>query len=271
MWYSLKLCGAPGPDFLAPARAAYGSGDNAYTDPTAGSSRERCRKCNMKKKHNLLFILITGLLFTTGFYFVKISQDVSELEELNRRLQQQNTALEQKLIEAEKQFRERQATLIYVLSGRGKSIPVLSPSGFTGKMYEQAWEALGASGLAGTGEAVVRAEKATGVNGLVLAAMAYLESGGGGSRIAAAKNNLFGLGAADSNPYAQAFSFESKEDSIFYAASMLSRNYLSREGRYYRGGDLHAVGKYYASDPLWAEKVSRTMLLIVFATAEAEG
>ena len=53
------------------------------------------------------------------------------------------------------------------------------------------------------------AEKQYKINGVFLAAVAVHESGWGTSTIAKNKNNLFGYGAVDSNPYGGAYSFSS--------------------------------------------------------------
>ena len=111
----------------------------------------------------------------------------------------------------------------------------------------------------------VRAEEKHGVNSLVLAAIAYLESGAGTSRLARDKNNLFGLGAGSSNPYANARQFNSKEECIYFAASLLGNSYLSRGGRFYTGETLQHVGVNYAADPRWATKVANAMAKIARA------
>ncbi len=161
-------------------------------------------------------------------------------------------------------FNQRQ-TYRTAVAMQGSSMPVLTRSDFTAKMYERAWSRLGAYGLKGTGEGFVGAEAQYGVNGLVLAAIAYLESAGGMSKIARQKNNLFGLNAYGANPYAVAFSFTSKEESINYTANLLRTSYLSRGGRHYGGDCLESVGVRYAEDPNWAYKIGRTMALIARA------
>ena len=56
-----------------------------------------------------------------------------------------------------------------------------------------------------------------------------------------------------------AYTFNTKDECIYYAANILSSSYLSRWGRNYRGDNLRAIGIRYATDPYWAEKVSRNM------------
>lgn len=148
---------------------------------------------------------------------------------------------------------------------RGAGMPVLTCSNFTAVQYERAWRSLGAHGLKGTGEALVRAEEAYGVNSLVLSGIAFLESAGGNSRLAREKNNLFGLGAGGADPYSNALSFSSRSECIHYTANVLRCRYLSRGSLFYRGGSLTAIGPNYAADPLWADKVSRHMSLIARA------
>lgn len=161
-------------------------------------------------------------------------------------------------------FNQRQ-TYRNAVAMNGSTMRILTVSSFTATQYERAWSRLGAHGLRGTGAAFVRAEEIYGINSLVLAAIAYHESAGGMSRIAIDKNNLFGLGAYDHAPYRHAFTYSTRQDSIYYAANLLRNSYLSRWGRNYRGDNLVAVGIRYASDPYWASKVGRCMWMIASA------
>ncbi|HPU00633.1 MAG: hypothetical protein GX890_07965 [Firmicutes bacterium] len=184
-----------------------------------------------------------------------------DLEEALTRIEtveQRNSELETIL------FNQRQ-TYQNAVSMRGSTMPVLTKSSFTAKQYERAWNSLGAHGLKGTGPFLVRAEELYGVNSLVLAAIAYLESAGGMSKLAREKNNLFGLGAGGANPYQNALLFSSKEECIYYAARLLRNSYLIRGSRNYGGNNLQAIGPRYAEDPLWAEKVGRAMSKIARA------
>jgi beta-N-acetylglucosaminidase len=184
-----------------------------------------------------------------------------ELDEALQRIdsvEKRNRYLEQLLFNQQQTYRTAVAM-------NGSTMRVWSISSFNEKQYERAWIRLGAHGLRGIGPALVRAEEIYGVNSLVLAAIAYHESGAGTSRIARDKNNLFGLGAYDHNPYLYAFTFPTKNDSVYYAANLLSASYLSRWGRNYRGDNLVAVGQRYATDPFWAVKVGRCMALIARA------
>lgn len=153
----------------------------------------------------------------------------------------------------------------------GVNMPVRSSSGFTAKSYERAFERLGARGMAGTEEAYVIAEEEWGINSLVLAAIAYIESGGGSSKIAQDKNNLLGLGAYDSDPYQHAIQFNDKAGSIYFAAELLATHYLTPGGRYYHGDDLAAIGVCYATDPMWTQKVARVMATIARAAVGDPG
>ncbi|NMD42985.1 MAG: hypothetical protein GYA86_06720 [Firmicutes bacterium] len=186
---------------------------------------------------------------------------IQDLEDALYRIEtvrQRNTQLESILLNQRQTYRD-------AVGMRGASMTVLTRSHFTARQYERAWSRLGAGGLKGTGEALVRAEETYGVNSLVLAAIALLESGAGKSRLAREKNNLFGLGAGGADPYGSALSFSSREQCINYAARLLCNRYLSRGSRMYRGEDLSAVGPNYAADPEWAEKVSRHMSRIARA------
>lgn len=200
------------------------------------------------------------------------SRELTEANEKNRELIQD---LHDAIIKIEKVeernseletilFNQRQ-TYRNALAMQGSTMTVLTLSDFTAKQYERAWNRLGAHGLKGTGESLVQAEELYSVNSLVLSAIAYLESAGGMSKLAREKNNLFGLGAGGANPYRSALCFSSKDECIYYAARMLRNRYLNRGSRGYRGDNLVAIGPRYAADPLWAEKVGRTMSKIARA------
>ncbi len=113
--------------------------------------------------------------------------------------------------------------------------------------------------MAGLGSAFKEAERRSGINAYALASIAIHESAYGRSRIARQKNNLFGFQAYDGSAYKSARTFDSPEQGIYHVADYLKRNYLSVDGKYYNGVTLQAIGKKYASDPLWATKVESIM------------
>lgn len=142
---------------------------------------------------------------------------------------------------------------------RGAVIPVLSESGFSAEMFERVWNAHGAENLKGSGEAFVRAEQDTGVNALVLAAIAVHETGWGQSALARHKHNYFGWGAFGPDPYRAAHAFSSREEGIRIVAEAMRVQYLSSTGRYFNGGNLAAMNRTYAADRRWADKIARIM------------
>jgi len=186
--------------------------------------------------------------------FHQLDEALDKIEDVEKR----NEELEQIL------FNQRE-TYRVAIAGQGATMAALSRSSFTEKMYERAWARLGAHGLKGIGASLVSAEERYGVNSLIIAAIAYLESGGGRSMIAREKNNLFGLGAAGASPFASALSFSRKQESVYFVANLLRYSYLCRWGRHYRGGNLVAINVRYASDPFWANKVGRAMAKIACA------
>ncbi len=114
------------------------------------------------------------------------------------------------------------------------------------------------------------AEQQYNINGVFVAAVGIHESGWGTSTIAKNKNNLFGYGAVDSNPYGGAYSFESYGEGIDLVARVLKKYYLNpagtevyagdvANGRFYNGNTLSAVNKIYASDKNWANSVYKWM------------
>ena len=104
------------------------------------------------------------------------------------------------------------------------------------------------------------------INGMFVAAVGIHESAWGTSKIARDKNNLFGYGAYDSNPYNGAYSFEDYAESIDLVSRVLVKYYLNPKGatiydgqvangKYYNGNTLSAVNKKYATDKNWANGV----------------
>ena len=104
--------------------------------------------------------------------------------------------------------------------------------------------------LSGIGEAIVAIEEIYGVNCFVTLAVARLESANGTSKIARHKNNLFGLGAYDSNPYYHAFSFSSKDQSVYKFGEVINDIYISNNRTC-----LKSINEIYASSQAWAKKV----------------
>lgn len=103
--------------------------------------------------------------------------------------------------------------------------------------------------------AFVRAEREYGVNALALTAIAALESNWGRSRLAETRNNLFGFGAYPHDPN-QALAFASGEDAVLTVARYLAAEYLSPDGKHYKGESLTAIGASWATDPDWPAKVA---------------
>lgn len=109
-------------------------------------------------------------------------------------------------------------------------------------------------------------EKQYNINGIFVASIGIHESAWGTSKIARDKNNLFGYGAYDSNPYNGAYSFSNYSESIDLLARVLVKYYLNPNGTsiydgqkalgtYYNGPTLTGVNAKYASDKGWANKV----------------
>lgn len=113
-------------------------------------------------------------------------------------------------------------------------------------------------------------EKQYNINGLFIAAIGIHESAWGTSKIARNKNNLFGYGAYDSNPYNGAYTFTSYSESIDLMARVLVKYYLNpagtgiyngetAKGTYYNGPTFLGVNKRYATDKNWANAVYNHM------------
>ena len=105
-------------------------------------------------------------------------------------------------------------------------------------------------------------EKQYNINGIFVASVGIHESAWGTSKIAIQKNNLFGYGAYDSNPYNGAYNFSNYSESIDLLARVFVKYYLNpagtkiyngeiASGKYYNGNTLSAINKRYATDKNW--------------------
>ena len=116
------------------------------------------------------------------------------------------------------------------------------------------------SKLNNTGDMFIKYQNKYGVNALMAASFAALESGWGKSSIAQNKNNLFGMNATDANPSEDAEKYSSVEACIEdFASNWMSKKYLN--GTYtslFRGGYFGDKGSgifgKYSSDPYEGEK-----------------
>lgn len=109
-------------------------------------------------------------------------------------------------------------------------------------------------------------EKQYNINGIFVAAVGIHESAWGTSKIAINKNNLFGYGAYDSNPYNGAYTFTDYSECIDLIARVFVKYYLNpkgtsiyggekAQGTYYNGATLSGVNTRYATDKNWANGV----------------
>lgn len=109
-------------------------------------------------------------------------------------------------------------------------------------------------------------EKQYNINGIFVAAVGIHESSWGTSKIAKEKNNLFGYGACDSNPYNGAYNFSNYSECIDLIARVFVKYYLNPKGTniyggekalgtYYNGSTLTGINKRYATDKNWANGV----------------
>lgn len=109
-------------------------------------------------------------------------------------------------------------------------------------------------------------EKQYNINGIFVASVGIHESSWGTSKISLQKNNLFGYGAYDSNPYNGAYEFTNYSESIDLIARVFVKYYLNPSGTsvyggekavgtYYNGSTLTGINTKYASDKNWANAV----------------
>lgn len=109
-------------------------------------------------------------------------------------------------------------------------------------------------------------ERQYNINGIFVASIGIHESAWGTSNIAIKKNNLFGYGAYDSNPFYGAYEFSNYSESIDLVSRVLVKYYLNKSGTAIYGGEkavgtcyngetISAVNVKYATDKNWANSV----------------
>ncbi|MBM6931715.1 glucosaminidase domain-containing protein, partial [[Clostridium] spiroforme] len=142
-------------------------------------------------------------------------------------------------------------------------LPLRSKTNYTGSQittYLNNKANSSTSKLNNTGDYFVKYQNQYGVNALLAASFAALESGWGKSSIAQNKNNLFGLNATDNNPSANADTYPSVENCIYdFSANWMSLRYLNpKYTSLFRGGYFGDKGSgifgKYSSDPYEGEK-----------------
>lgn len=183
------------------------------------------------------------------------TEDDIDIEMLYMQLENENSELRDRNEELTEILFNRNQTCHHFANKSFTDISVKTSSGLAEENLKQAFSSI-APGLVGIEECLLIAEDVYGVNCLIIAGIAMLESGGGNSVLAKRKNNLFGLGAYDGKAYRSAMSFDSYDECVFYLAELLSR----------KCGDsdtLRNVNLWYASDRRWADKVARRMDHIV--------
>lgn len=111
------------------------------------------------------------------------------------------------------------------------------------------------------GQYYIENQNTYGTNALLMFGVSGNESAWGTSAIAMNKNNLFGHGAVDNNPYYGANGYANPQTSIkYHAEKFISNGYLDNEDWRYNGGHLgdklSGINVRYASDPYWGEKAA---------------
>jgi len=109
--------------------------------------------------------------------------------------------------------------------------------------------------LQGLGRELIRVAEENAVNPVYILAHIIHETGWGKSAIFSEKNNLFGFGACDKNPRANAVQFSSPVDCLEKVVKFIAREYLTVGGKYYANPNLVGMNKHYATDKAWCNKV----------------
>ncbi|MCL1859768.1 MAG: glucosaminidase domain-containing protein [Oscillospiraceae bacterium] len=109
--------------------------------------------------------------------------------------------------------------------------------------------------LSGIENTLMKIQDEYNVNALLILAIIRLESGNGKSQIAQSKNNLGGIIASHKSVRVYK-SFDTRSDCVIYMAELLSGNYLTEGGKYFKGYTLTDIAKSYSMSPdEWSELV----------------
>lgn len=109
--------------------------------------------------------------------------------------------------------------------------------------------------MRGLGYSFWLTEQETDVNAVFLIGLTSLESAYNTSNFARERNNVSGFMAFDHSVNESTLYFKSVSQCIMTTGKALSRDYLSVDGRYYRGESTADINKFYASDPNWHWKI----------------
>lgn len=182
----------------------------------------------------------------------KMMRGIEKINKETLALKQSKIKRYEKLENDLKEFREKGSENI----SEDSYLYLLNKTDFTSDELENG---LKNTNLTGLGKDFKDAEDKYEINAILLMAMAKHETGNGNSYLAKEKNNLFGFNAIDQNPIDAADKFKTKGESIDYVAKFLKENYLNKDGKFYNGISTSSIGKLYASDPYWSEKVDYMM------------
>lgn len=152
-----------------------------------------------------------------------------------------------------------------LIAGLNKNMKLNKPSGLSLEQFKKVLSGCKSDKnkiFEGNAEYFYYAEKQYNINGLFVAAVGIHESKWGTSKISLDKKNLFGYGASDSNPYANAKNFTTYAEGIDLVSRVFVKYYINSPGtkiydgevatgKYYNGSTLVDVNKRYATDKNW--------------------
>jgi len=175
------------------------------------------------------------------------------------------TASQQGLAQAQAQYNAEQAALLADRAKQGLLFPPIAGVTFTvdtdltlpsRETAARLNTFLNGTALQGLGGAYMAAGAQYHVSARYLLAHSIEESAFGTSAIAVMKHNLFGYGADDANPFADAVTFPSFAACINAVAADVAANYLSPSGPFFHGPTLRGMNVDYATDPNWAANIA---------------
>lgn len=206
---------------------------------------------NKKRTINIVFIVIIFLLcsmiISTYNRYNHTKEEVHTLKEsiksistLNETLEKENKTLKEEKVKLEEKIEQLNKDLIDNSKAIYNNQDVTKKSNIT---YNQLRLALEDYNMQKLAKYIIEAEKEYKVNALFLAGLIANETGYGTSRRYLEDNNVGGYEVYTASSKGRIF--DSKEESVYEVARLLSEDYLDEDGIYHNGKSSYSINILY--------------------------